>query len=175
MSGQADMSSRPLPPEGRDADILPFKRREGETLDPNVLTVDGCVAFFIHKWNDPTFDQGPRATLINEDCTSLDDSDERQDYLQETIENSPVFDHYDALIDTDPIAKLLDTRLRESLPSLKGEEVSPERRAAFSLLYLRGAQVITDTDQPIEPQLTRLPLGDEDLWETLVDQLIAKP
>lgn len=162
------------PSPDRDAEIIPFQPRSGETVDANELNVETCVSFFLEKWDDLSLNSSSMAELITADAGGSDGADDKQEYLQKAVDNSPVFDHYDDLIEVDTVVRLLHDRLKASLPKSRDEGISLERKAALTLLYLRGAQIIKDPDQSIDVQVARLPFGDEGIWESLVDRLIPQ-
>jgi len=158
-------------PHGKNADILPFKARQGaEELDPSELSDAECISFFVHRWNHPGFGEEPLADLINTDIAGNEDIDAWQERLQGIVDDSPLFDYYDETLEADPIIRLLDSTMRSTIPS-RTDTRSHERKAMRHLMYIRGSEVIEHPDQAIGPQLKRLPLGDEPMWVKLIERL----
>lgn len=156
----------PPPPDNkRDADVLPFKLRGGEDeINPEELSPAEIVSFFISTWNHPSTATHKLAGLILEDTTKTEETNAWQARLQQVINDSPLLDHYDEIIDADPVALLLDT-------SARANPLPDERKAFRKLIFMRAAEVIEQPDQDPDPQLARLPLRDEYVWESLNERL----
>lgn len=156
-----------------EADIITFKIPKGaEELNPAEFTLAECVSFFIHKWSHPGFTSRPIADVINENVTIGDDGDAWQKRLGEAIDRSPLFDHYDEILEADPITRLLDTLLRSTISD--DQKMATERKAMRSLLSMRGTVVVPNPSLDITTSLEQLPTGDEEVWQTLLERLASQ-
>lgn len=157
-------------PRDKNADILPFKSRKGpEAVDPAELSNAECVSFFVQTWNDPALADKPIADVINADVAAADNADAWQERLHIIVDKSPLFDHYDEMLEADPATRLIDSTIRATLSD--SETMMEERKAMRSLMYMRAAEVVERPDEDLESQLARLPLGDESLWVALIERL----
>lgn len=160
-----------FPPPEEGAEIFLFKTKgEAGEVDPYDLSDGECVAFFIHRWNHPGFSSKPLGSIINVDVSNKDDSDAWQARLRDIVDNSPLFELYDDILEADAVTRLLDSLMRSSIPS-RTEGMSEQRRAISNLMYMRASQIVEHHDKDIEPQLKRLPFGDEAMWVKLAERL----
>lgn len=157
-----------LGPPNRDAEILQFKVREGEAIDPRDLSPAECVSFYLHKWNHPSFQNRPIAPVVNADTPVSIEDDEWQARLDEIVRDSPFLDYYDELLEDDPVTLLLDSTVRSTK---EDGSMTEERKALRKLMEIRAAEVIEDTKVDIRSQLARIPLGTEELWVPLIKRL----
>lgn len=172
MTAQPRHKAEHAPPPSGEADIIPFRSRSGEEIDPNKLSPAECVSYFIHKWHDPSQDNRPIADVINSDAGKADDSDAWQQRLQRAVHESPLFDYYDEFIEADRVTRRLDSVMRSTQPA-KGA-MTAERTAMGTLMYMRASEILEHPEENLEPQLERLPLGDEDMWEKLAQRLATE-
>ena len=155
-------------PPGKNAEILPFKARSGEEeADPEELTLAECVSLYIHKWNHPGLASRPIVDAIITDTINNNETDAWQERLQQAIDKSPLYDHYDDIRDSDPVTLLLESLMR----STQNNSLELERKAIRKLMDMRATQIVEQPDQDLKPQLARLPLGDEELWLTVAERL----
>lgn len=160
-------------PSRREAEIIPFKLPRGaEELDPAELTLAECVSFYIHKWNHPAHTDRAIADAINNDTARKDYDDRWQARLEQAINSSPLFDHYDELLEADPITRLLDSVMRSTIPA-RGT-MTDERKAMSALMYMRATEVLAEPEEEIHSQLQRIPLGDEALWQSVTRRLAGE-
>lgn len=153
----------PPPDSNKNADILPFKARGAEGIDPKELSPAECVSVYLHKWTSLEFANAPIAEVIHADTPIGGVSDALQERLQQVIRDSPLFDLYEEIRGADSTLLLLESKVRSS--------DGPEQKALLKLMDLRAAEVIEHPDDDLESQLAKIPLGDEDLWRTLVERL----
>ena len=172
MTAQPKHNADQTPPPSGEADIILFRARSGEEIDPNKLSPAECVSYFIHKWHHPSRDNRPIADVINTDTTKDDGSDAWQQRVQRAVHESPLFDHYDELIEADPVTRLLDSVMRSTQPA-KGA-MTAERTAMGTLMYMRASEVLERPEENLGLQLERLPLGDERMWEELAHRLASE-
>lgn len=148
-----------------DAEVISLRARESKGSTANEQSP---VQFYIMKWLDLSNDGTAIADEILHDITT-DNDDEKQTALKAAIASSVLYDYYDNLLETDLIIPLLEQRTRALVKT--GQEMTSTRRALIALMEVRAAEIIVAPDQDIPLQLARLPLGDEDRWRQLIDQL----
>lgn len=160
-------------PPHKGADILAFKIPRGaEELDPTEFTLAECVSFFVYKWSHPGYTSRPIADVINENVVAGSSGDAWQKRLGEAIDRSPLFDHYDEILEADPVTRLIDTLLRSTISD--DQKMAIERKAMRSLLSMRGAEVAANPSHDIATSLEQLPIGDEEVWQRLLERLASQ-
>lgn len=144
-------------PPPQDAEILPFMARHTEQQP---------AQFHIEKWLSLGSGGDAVAEAILTDVEA-DTDDEIQTRLKAAVAASTLFDHYDEICDADYVTQLLVDELQSSL----NEGGSLRRKALRALMEVRSTQLIISPAGDIVDQLERLPLGDEELWQTLIKSL----
>ena len=152
-------------PHQHGADIISISSKKSEQHN---VTEQHPAQLHLIKWLGLSEDSSAVAERILHDVTA-DTDDEHQGALKEALRSSVLYDYYDALLDIDPIMAILEQRARELAQS--GEGMTSTRKATIALMEVRATELIESPEQDIPLQLSRLPLGDEDNWQQLIERL----
>lgn len=163
---QPKPNSESFPPPDRHADIIPFRGRGGEAMEP---TEQQPARFYVEKWlSSGQRDQALATTILVEADTVGEADDEMHARLKAALRDSALYDHFDTICRTDEVVRSLKSRFHNSDAS---EGLTPVRKALLVLMDVRTTEVIKFPDQDITDQLAGLPLGNEERWIKLLRRL----